>query len=154
MVQVRRIKKAEFASVATFVCEAGGFLPIPLMQAVEIDTWLTQIARFGQLHIAFGSDNEPQGFIAFYTNNETKTGFLSVLACLPPFWGTGTAASLLATMIACCTACGMNRIDLHVVKTNARATRFYEKHGFKYVTDESPEKSVFSLTLKDVECRG
>ena len=63
---------------------------------------------------------------------EPESGYLDQIVVAPECWGTELASLLLdeAKRIS------PGRLDLLVNKDNARAIRFYEKHGFKYAGDD------------------
>jgi putative acetyltransferase len=63
---------------------------------------------------------------------DPSNGYLDQLAVAPDAWGSGLAALLVdrAKRIS------PNGLDLLVNKDNARAIRFYEKHGFRYAGDD------------------
>ena len=63
---------------------------------------------------------------------EPKTGYLDQIVVAPEAWGGGIAEALLEEAKRICPA----SIELQVNTDNARAIRFYEKHGF-VVTGES-----------------
>jgi len=71
------------------------------------------------------------GMIGFVTV-DPKTGYLDQLLVAPEAWGGGVAASLMdeAKRIA------PGALFLYVNRDNARAVRFYKKHGFT-VTENS-----------------
>jgi putative acetyltransferase len=62
--------------------------------------------------------------LGFVTINP-ETGYLDQLVVAPEAWGSELATSLLAEAQCICP----RGIDLHVNHDNARAIRFYEKHG-------------------------
>jgi putative acetyltransferase len=57
---------------------------------------------------------------------DEKTGYLDQIVVAPEHWGTGAARALLDEAKRLSPA----GLDLLVNKDNARAIRFYEKHGF------------------------
>lgn len=63
---------------------------------------------------------------------EARTGYLDQIVVAPEDWGAGVAEALLAEAKRICPA----SIELQVNTDNARAIRFYEKHGF-VITGES-----------------
>ena len=60
----------------------------------------------------------------------TSTGASRLTA--PEAWGGGIASALIAEA----KRLSPNGLDLHVNTDNARAIRFYEKHGFVYAGDD------------------
>jgi putative acetyltransferase len=63
---------------------------------------------------------------------EPRTGYLDQIVVAPESWGAGVAEALLEEAKRVCP----RKIELQVNTDNARAIRFYEKHGF-VVTGES-----------------
>ena len=78
---------------------------------------------------------------------EPKTGYLDQIVVAPEAWGAGAAEALLAEAKRICP----QKIELQVNTDNARAIRFYEKHGF-VVTGESrnplSDRPVFAMRWK------
>jgi putative acetyltransferase len=64
--------------------------------------------------------------LAGFVTVDSATGYVDQIVVAPEAWGSSVAATLIgaAKRIA---PCGL---DLHVNEDNARAIRFYEKHGF------------------------
>jgi putative acetyltransferase len=75
---------------------------------------------------------EADGALAGYVTVDPRNGYLDQIVAAPEFWGGTLAAALLdeAKRIA------PSRLDLLVNKDNARAIRFYEKHGFVAAGDD------------------
>lgn len=63
--------------------------------------------------------------VGFVTVNRT-TGYLDQIVVAPRHWGAGVAEMLLAEA----KRLSPGRLELHVNQDNARAARFYQKHGF------------------------
>jgi putative acetyltransferase len=66
-------------------------------------------------------DAEMLGFVTI----DPETGYLDQLVVAPEAWGSELAATLLAEA----QSLSPRGLDLHVNHDNARAIRFYEKHG-------------------------
>ncbi|HYJ43432.1 MAG TPA: GNAT family N-acetyltransferase [Xanthobacteraceae bacterium] len=75
---------------------------------------------------------ETAGTLFGFMTVEPESGYLDQIVVAPECWGTELASLLLdeAKRIS------PGRLDLLVNKDNARAIRFYEKHGFKYAGDD------------------
>ena len=75
---------------------------------------------------------------------EPRTGYLDQIVVAPEAWGAGVAEALLEEAKRICP----QKIELQVNTDNARAIRFYEKHGF-VVTGESrnplSDRPVFAM---------
>jgi putative acetyltransferase len=75
---------------------------------------------------------ESDGAMAGFVTVDPSNGYLDQIVAAPEHWGGALAATLLdeAKRIS------PLRLDLLVNKDNARAIRFYEKHGFEYAGDD------------------
>jgi putative acetyltransferase len=75
---------------------------------------------------------ESDGAMAGFVTVDPSNGYLDQIVAAPEHWGGALAATLLdeAKRIS------PLRLDLLVNKDNARAIRFYEKHGFVYAGDD------------------
>jgi putative acetyltransferase len=89
--------------------------------------WRDELVSKAEIVIAVDS-----GALMGLVTVERATGYLDQLVVAPEAWGGGLAALLLdqAKRIS------PERLDLLVNKDNARAIRFYEKHGFRYAGDD------------------
>lgn len=63
-------------------------------------------------------------------DDDRPGGELHALYVAPAAWGSGLAAQLLAEGLARLTAAGLTPVSLWVLEENARARRFYTRHGF------------------------
>ena len=75
---------------------------------------------------------EMDGVLEGFVTIDPKTGYLDQIVVAPEFWGSNVAALLLDEGKRISPA----RLDLLVNKDNARAIRFYEKHGFTITGDD------------------
>ena len=73
-----------------------------------------------------------RGTLAGYVTVDPRTGYLDQIVSAPEFWGHGIAEALLAEA----RRLSPSGLDLLVNKDNARAIRFYEKHGFAFAGDD------------------
>ncbi len=69
---------------------------------------------------------EIDGSLAGFVTVEPASGYLDQIVVAPEGWGAGIAAALIAEARRIAPA----GLDLLVNQDNARAVRFYEKHGF------------------------
>jgi len=69
---------------------------------------------------------EVDGDLIGFITVEPVTGYIDQVVVAPQAWGSGVAAMLLEEAKRVSPA----RLDLSVNKDNARAIRFYRKHGF------------------------
>jgi putative acetyltransferase len=75
---------------------------------------------------------ETDGTLAGFVTVDPKSKYLDQIVVAPEQWGAGVALALLdeAKRIS------PNGLDLLVNKDNARAIRFYQKHGFVYAGED------------------
>jgi putative acetyltransferase len=75
---------------------------------------------------------ERDGALIGFVTADPKTMYLDQIVVAPEAWGSGAALALLdeAKRIS------PKGLDLLVNKDNARAIRFYEKHGFAYAGED------------------
>jgi putative acetyltransferase len=88
------------------------------------ERWRKELVTTAQITVAQADDGALAGFVTV----DPKTGYLDQIVVAPEIWGSDVAAMLVAEAKRLSPA----RIDLLVNKDNARAIRFYEKHGFVY----------------------
>lgn len=74
---------------------------------------------------------EGESLVGFVTVDQ-KTGYLDQLVVAPELWGSEIAGVLMDEA----KRLSPTHLDLLVNKDNARAIRFYEKHGFRYVGED------------------
>jgi putative acetyltransferase len=75
--------------------------------------------------------------MAGFVTVDPRTGYLDQLVVAPEAWGSGAAAALVdAAKLA-----SPSGLDLHVNRDNARAIRFYQKHGFAVSGEEANPRS-------------
>lgn len=75
---------------------------------------------------------ETGGAMAGFITVDPRSGYLDQIVVTPERWGGELAGALLDEAKRISPA----RLDLLVNKDNARAIRFYEKHGFRYAGDD------------------
>ena len=67
-------------------------------------------------------------------------GHLSYFAVAPDFRNRGIGSRILDFAVSYFVELGMKRLRLHVYKDNPNAIRLYERKGFAYAFDVTPEK--------------
>ena len=82
------------------------------------------------------------GLAGFVTVNAT-TGYLDQIVVAPQHWGAGIAELLLEEA----KRLSPTRLELHVNQDNARAVRFYQKHGFAIAGEDVNARSGALLYL-------
>jgi putative acetyltransferase len=78
-----------------------------------------------------------RGEIIGFVTVDAQTGYLDQIVVVPEAWGSQAATALLAAAKQASPA----GLDLHVNRDNARAIRFYEKHGFSVSGEEVNPRS-------------
>jgi putative acetyltransferase len=92
--------------------------------------WRDELAPAAQIVVA-----EAAGVMLGFVTIDPCTRYLDQLVVAPERWGTALGAALIAEAKRISSA----GIDLHVNTDNARAIRFYAKHGFAISgADENP----------------
>jgi putative acetyltransferase len=74
---------------------------------------------------------------AGFVTVDPRTLYLDQLVVAPESWGTGAAAAL----VDAAKGLSPSGLDLHVNRDNARAIRFYQKHGFTISREEANPRS-------------
>jgi putative acetyltransferase len=93
-------------------------------QAWWRERWKQELVPVAHIIVA-EVDRKLVGFVTV----DPATTYLDQLVVAPEHWGSGVATALLDEA----KRLSPNGLDLLVNKENARAIRFYEKHGFAYV---------------------
>jgi putative acetyltransferase len=96
--------------------------------------WRNELVPVARIMLA-----ESDGVLAGFVTVDPKTMYLDQIVVAPEHWGSDIAMKLLeeAKRIS------SRGLDLLVNKDNARAIRFYEKHGFKYAgEDKNPVSGI------------
>jgi len=82
---------------------------------------------------------ELNGTFAGFVTVDDQTMYLDQIVVAPEFWGSDVAGALVAEA----KRLSPRGLDLLVNKDNARAIRFYEKHGFIYAgEDRNPVSGI------------
>jgi putative acetyltransferase len=89
--------------------------------------WREELVPQASIVVALDGDT-----LAGLVTVDPSSGYLDQLVVAPDAWGGGLAALLIDQA----KRLSPTRLDLLVNKDNARAIRFYEKHGFRYVGDD------------------
>jgi ribosomal protein S18 acetylase RimI-like enzyme len=99
----------------------------PFPRDAIVRRWLAEIADPGtQVYLSTDDGGRVTGFAA------TRSDELLHFGTAPATWGSGLASSLHDAVLATFAEAGIGPlIRLHVFDANARARRFYEKHGWR-----------------------
>ena len=98
------------------------------------ERWRQELLPVAQVVLA-----ENGGALAGFVTVDPKTEYLDQIVVAPEFWGSGIARALLDEA----KRLSPGGLYLLVNKDNARAIRFYEKHGFVYAgEDRNPVSGI------------
>ena len=102
--------------------------------------------------IAFSGET-PVGLAALYRDKEgADTGEVLQVWVSPKQRGTGLAVSIMDSLFRWARENGFRRIRAGINPGNIRAVRFYQKYGFRFVSDNSPNDAETSYIMEmDVE---
>jgi putative acetyltransferase len=88
------------------------------------ERWRNELVPNATITVAERDDES--GEISGFVTVERSNGYLDQIVVAPEAWGSGLAAALIEEA----KRCAPEGLDLLVNQDNARAIRFYEKHGF------------------------
>jgi putative acetyltransferase len=98
--------------------------------------WRGELVPACAITVAMAGETLP-GVMAGFVTVDPRTGYLDQLVVAPEAWGSGAAAAL----VDAAKHASPSGLDLHVNRDNARAIRFYEKHGFAVSGEEANPRS-------------
>jgi putative acetyltransferase len=96
------------------------------------DRWRRELTANAVITLA-----ETQGEIVGFVTVDPRTGYLDQIVVTPAAWGSPIASALLAEA----KRISPRGLELHVNTDNARAIRFYAKHGFAITGDDVNPRS-------------
>jgi putative acetyltransferase len=96
------------------------------------ERWRSELVPSATIVVA-----EAGGALVGFVTVNAATGYLDQIVVAPRLWGAGVAEMLLAQAKRLSPA----RLELHVNKDNARAVRFYRKHGFAVAGEDVNARS-------------
>lgn len=133
-----------------------GIVPKDFLDAIDDDRWVIKFRKDigdGTLSALMVYDGDtPVGCAAFGSSRDEKMrdwGEIVSIYLHPDYFGKGYGEALLKETVAALKQQGYERIYLWVLRDNARARRFYEKHGFVSRGEESTLE-IMGETLVDV----
>ena len=128
--------------VTSFRTAFADFVSLETMDActnpVNCRAMLEHIYREGKMRFLMGGD---QGFLCWQETEDSAE--IVAIHSLPVSWGTGLGHAMLTEALK---QIGDRPVILWAFKENARARRFYEKHGFRW--DGSERVSEFDGALE------
>ena len=117
------------------------FFP-PLHTRADLNEYARELATHGR-NFFLVADGEDIAHAGFYCNDvESGVAFVSSVAVLPQCQGSEAAGYLLTRIADACRARHMTALSLEVDNGNTRAIRFYEKQGFRFVSDRVMQKDI------------
>lgn len=133
-----------------------GMVPQDFLDAIDDERWVQKFSKDigdGTLCalMIYGGET-PVGCAAFGASRDEKMpgwGEIVSIYLHPDYFGQGYGEALLRETVAALRAQGYERVYLWVLRDNARARRFYEKHGFVSSGEESTLE-IMGETLVDV----
>ena len=96
------------------------------------ERWRSELVPVATITLA-----ERDGVLVGFVTVDPKTRYLDQIVVAPEAWGSEVAVALLAEA----RRISPDGLDLKVNADNARAIRFYEKHGFVISGDDMNERS-------------
>lgn len=104
------------------------------------ERWRQELLPVAQVVLA-----ENAGALLGFVTVDPKTKYLDQIVVAPEHWGSGIAEALLIEA----RRLSPGGLELLVNKDNARAIRFYEKHGFAYAgEDKNPVSGIAVNRMK------
>ena len=96
------------------------------------ERWRSELVPSAAIVVA-----EAVGVLVGFVTVNVATGYLDQIVVTPQYWGAGVAKMLLdeAKRVS------PSRLELHVNQDNARAVRFYRKHGFAIAGEDVNARS-------------
>lgn len=114
-------------------------------------SWLAQrLEGFPEGHVHAWHDGRIVGQIEMIAQqkNAPTCGYVNLFYLVPEARGSGLGTQLHDYAVALATLYGSDRMRLSVSPTNARAMRFYEKHGWRSL---GPSPGLDHLELWEIE---
>jgi putative acetyltransferase len=102
------------------------------------ERWRSELVPSATIIVA-----ESPGALVGFVTVEAATGYLDQIVVAPQHWGAGVAEMLLEQA----KRVSPSRLELHVNQDNARAVRFYRKHGFEIAGEDVNARSGAPLYL-------
>jgi GNAT superfamily N-acetyltransferase len=127
------------AHVRAWQAAYSGVMPQDYLDALDVaeraERWRARLAggRGDSVVLVGATGERVVGFATIGTSRDATSDPLGELWALnvhPAAWGSGVGPALLAAALAGLVSLGHERAILWVVPSNARARRFYERHGW------------------------
>ncbi|WP_165024554.1 GNAT family N-acetyltransferase [Dysgonomonas sp. ZJ279] len=119
----------------------------PLSSYVNIDTYADKLVNNAYVAILKSKD-EFVGLFAVYINDkEGKIAYISSLAVMDKFKGSGYSKYLMDEAVNTAKQAGMQMVRFEVKSTYDRAIKFHEKYGFKRSDEKAVDDSTFYMYM-------
>jgi len=133
--EIKEITADAIKKKIIFQCDSA--FPHGICQRENSEEIIDRICKFAWFFAVY-DDSDSIGYVAFYANdNETKTGYISMIGVLDTYHGKGAGSMLLNKCIEVSKANGMHFLRLEVDNDNSNAIGFYDHEGFNYEKDAS-----------------
>lgn len=131
-------KCEDLNSLVKFLYEIDKELPTPLSIRVDIPVYASKVLSQGNVFVIEKNNKICAGALFYCNDQESKTGFLSLLAVVPESRRQGFASTLLNAMEKEASQNGMLKLELLTDISNTAAISLYSRYGYRIV--ETSEK--------------
>ena len=101
--------------------------------AMRTELWRSRLSTGDGEHFLCLSDGQAAGFFSLAAPDDDLEGTvreLRAIYLLPDWWGRGIGGAAMEFILSHARAQGYTALSLWVLRDNARAVRFYRRHGF------------------------
>lgn len=125
------VESSDRTRIFNFLASVDEEFHPPLSCRVNLEGYSEKLATHA-INFFLCDNGRDIGHVAFYCNNsECNSAFISSIAVIPEFHGSGAASHLLQMVLHRCRERGIGVLRLEVDAENAKAICFYRKHGFR-----------------------
>lgn len=120
----------------------------PLSSRVVLEDYANKLINRAEIFAYKDIDNSIKGFIAFYTNIDEKSAYITLLSIDKNQRGNGLARNLVQSCVDFCKLKHLNSIELEVSLANSSVIKIYEDIGFVLNTTKlNPDKTKTYMVL-------
>ena len=132
-----------FQSLKAFSGQVG-------INAEKYSEYLSSYKPEGLKHIVYNGEIIGQLEYTLMPTNH-KVGYINLIYVVKPFRGEGVSEKAMTYVMEYFLNNSCEEVMLSVSRTNHRAIKYYEKHGFKYLkkNTKDPMDDIYSYKLKD-----
>lgn len=131
--------------VRDFFYQTDSVFDVPVSLRVNIDDYTLKLFNYSRFYTCY-NEEEIVGMICCYIN-QPPTAFISHVCVRSEFHQLGIFSKLLEMLKADCARNGITQIKLEVLVDNIRASKVYEKKGFKVYE----KKTSSYIMVKNIE---